>query len=550
MKKYINNIIVLSLIIIILIFSSSFSSAAYQIPEYISVGLYFTDPSVHVNTALPSFNVNAVLGLQIGFFKDNVFYELYNEPTSSTLTVRKDTYFTTVNGALREYDPLNNTISAGDKYGPYHTKIGADYPDSAAANAQAIAFRQIGLQAYPVFADTWQVWTGSYIDEATAQLDIINNIRLLLGDGIYTVIPPMGNRIVVTDAVNKIMAIFGSDSAYFQVKPRSENNPNIFSINDKKYRGSLEVKRLTASDMTVTNVISMQEYLYGNVPPEIGGNTNPEALKAQATASKMYAINNLGKHKKTGFDLCATTNCQVYKGYGSEVPACNQAIDSIKDKVVTYNNKLAGQIFYFASSAGRTEDAQNVWGYAYPYLKSVEDKYERIYTWKKVLRASDVKAKIPNIGNIMGMSIMKTSETGRVTQLAVRGDKRIDPAVYTLERCRTVFSLDSQLYSITTDADVYTSANVAGAIKTQLGAKKVISAEGIKTISSTNNKVAIIGAGGQQKSVAMVPETYTFTGQGWGHAVGLSQEGAIGMGKAGILYNEIIEHYFPGTKVE
>ncbi|MGI6669414.1 MAG: hypothetical protein ACOX4M_08615 [Acetivibrionales bacterium] len=86
--------------------------------------------------------------------------------------------------------------------------------------------------------------------------------------------------------------------------------------------------------------------------------------------------------------------------------------------------------------------------------------------------------------------------------------------------------------------------------RTQLGGKKVVTATGVKTIKGSNNKVSLLGADGKLEKVAIVPETYTFTGKGWGHAVGMSQEGAIGMAKAGFTYDQILMHYFQGTKVE
>lgn len=549
MKIHIKFAAIIMIAVIAFIFTAPISNAEYKLPDKIKVGLYFKDPSVHMDTALAFFNISAAAGLQAGFFKDNSFTEMYNEPTSSLLTVRKDTWFSNVNSTLKEYDPSAGTIPDGDKYGPYHIKIGGDYPDQSSTYIQVDTLRQQGIQAYPVYADTWQVWTGFYLDEGTATLDISNFTALLAGVQ-CTLIPPSPKSIVVMNAANQTLCLFQSSTALFRIQPRAENDPSIFTINKKPYRGCLEVTRLQNSDMTVINVLTMKEYLYGNVPPEIGGSAPVEALKAQAVASKMYAINNLGKHQKTGFDLSATTYDQVYKGYSSERPACNAAIDEIADKLITYNGKLAGQIYYFASSGGRTEDVKNVWGYPYPYLVSVDDKYEHVTTWTKTLRASDVKARIPDIGNILGMDITKTSEAGRVTQLAVRGDRKNDPAFYNLERSRTVFSLDSQLYTISTDADIYVSPVVTNSVKTQLGGKTVLSASGSKKLAATNNKVAILGAGGQTKTVALVPETYTFVGRGWGHAVGLSQEGAIGMGKAGIKYDEILTHYFQGTKIE
>ncbi len=548
MKKHVKYTAVIIAAAIIFLLAAPFSNAQYQMPDVIKVGLYFKDTSAHTNTALASFNVSAASGLQIGFFMDNAFTELYNEPTSSLLTVRKDAWFTNTNGVLKEFTPAGGSTPAGENFGPYHIKIGGDCPDLQAVNAQVQALGQQGIKAYPAYADAWQVWTGAYTDEASAAGDIAN-FTSLLGGVQCALVQPSPNGIAVTDASNNVLCIFGSSTALFRVQPGQENNPRVFTINKVPYRGSLEVTRLQTSDMTVVNVLAMREYLYGNVPPEIGGSAPLEAVKAQALVSKMYAVNNLGKHKKTGFDLTASVSDQVYKGYSSERPGYNSSIDEVADKLITYNGEIADEIFYFSSSGGRTEDVKNVWGSSYPYLVSVEDKYERIYSWTKTLRASDVKARIPNIGNILGMDITRIAESGRVTQLAVRGDRGGDPKRLELEDCRTVLGLDSQLYTFTTDADVYVSPVASAPAKTQLGGKTVLSAAGTKKLGAGNNKVTVLGAGDQKKTVALVPETYTFSGKGWGHAVGMSQEGAIGMGKAGIKYDEIVTHYFTGTKV-
>ncbi len=534
---------------ILLIRPLAATRAAFNIPQTIKVGLFYSDPSVHVNTALASFNASAKAGLALGFYKDNAFTSIVDYPSDKPLSVRKDAYYVNSNGSLKEYSSSASPIPDGEKTGPFHIVLGAGYPDLNAMNEQLRVYTEKGIQAYPVFADTWQIWSGFYPDQNTAQQETAN-IAAVLGEGAYEVTQPASNRIAVFDSAGKPVCMFGSDTALFRILPAQGNDPQVLSINDKAYRGALEVRRLSGSDMTVINVVGLQEYLYGNIPPEIGGTSHPEALKAQALVSKMYTINNLGKHGKTGFDVCATTHCQVYKGYSVEVKSCNDAIDQIKDKVITYDNSLAGQIFYFASSAGRTEDSENVWGSPFPYLKSVEDKYEPVYSWTTTLRVSDIMAKIPDIGNVLGMSILKTSAAGRVTQLAVRGDKRSDPAVYSLERCRTIFGLDSQMYTITTDADVYMASRDLTPLKTQVGGKKVLTSSGTRTITATNNKVHVLGAGGKQKTVALVPETYVFSGKGWGHAVGMSQEGARSMGKAGFTYDQIITHYFLGTKIE
>lgn len=549
-KGKLKKITALLLIQIIILLTISFSNAEYKVPDTIKVGLYYTDTSAYVNTAVSSFAVNAQAGLSIGFIKDNNYTEIYKEAAGNTLVVRKDNYFINIGGTFTEYNPAN-PVADGDKLGPFHVVLAKDLPDITAVNAKIQELLQLGITAFPAYIGSWQVWSGFFTDQQLAQLFITSNIIPVIGEAVYEITMPDISRISVFDAANKPICVFGDNSSFFRIRPAPENVPAVLAINSKKYRGELEVRRITGSDMTVINVVKIQDYLYGNVPPEIGGKSHPEALKAQALASKMYAINNIGKHRKTGFDLCPTTACQVYRGYSVEVASCNAAIDEVKDKIITYEGKIAGNIYYFASSAGRTESSENVWGKPVPYLVSVEDKYEPIFSWTKTLRASDVKAKLPSIGNVLGMNIVKTSNTGRVTQLAVRGDRKSDPSLFNLGECRTVFSLNSQLYTITSDADIFAAADTAAPLKLQLGGRKVIDgSSAIKSISSANNKVYILGGNGQAKTVALLPETYTFSGSGWGHAVGMSQEGARSMGKAGIKYDEIIMHYFNGTKVE
>lgn len=583
-NKFIKNCMIILIAVAILISSSIISLGANNVPETVKVGLYFKDSSV--NTAQSIFDVSAKAGVQIGFFENDQFIDILNKPVPSAVFVRKDTYYYDSGNGMKEYDPSASKPS-GTLYGPYHVKIGNDLSDAKSAAIQVESYKNAGIQAYVAYTGTWQIWAGSYESEAGAKSDI-SILQSTLGDAGFGVIAPEPGRIIASDSKQNILCIFAGSSGFFRIKPAPGNDPNVINIKGVPYRGAVEVKRLSNSDMTVINVVTIKEYLYGNVPPEIGGKSHAEALKAQAIASKMYAINNMGKHGKTGFDICATTSCQVYKGYKVEIPTCNQAIDEVHDKIITYGGSPAKHIYYFASGGGSTENVSNVWGSDYPYLVSVEDKYEKIFNWTKTLSASDVKSKLPQLGNVLGISIVRTAKTGRVTQLAITGASRGEPAYYSNEKCRTLFGLNSQLYTITTDADVFTAglspsdltvASVSSETsetsetsdkadsavtdtaqsqtpvitnpsKTLLGGKKVITSSGVKTLNGSSKKITIIGADGNVKKTPLIPETYTFTGKGWGHAVGMSQEGAIGMGKAGLTYDKILTHYFQGTKVE
>lgn len=543
-------------LILCILFSYTYpSNAAVIAPQKVRIGLFFKDSASYVNKAVASFTVCAAKGLQVGFQKDNDFSILYEEKTPNAITIRKDGYLVKNGGTFNEYDP-SNTPPAGEKLGPYHVKIGEEYSDISHANEQAQAFTEDGISAYPVYTGKWEVWTGFYVDQAAAEKDISENIKSKLGKGDYTVVEPETDRIAVASGKDSVLCMFGDDSTFFQVRPDKKNDPYILTVNGIGYRGDIEVRRFEGSDMTVINVLSMEEYLYGVVPGEIEAGSHPEALKAQAVAARTYTLGNMGKHSNLGFDLCNTVHCQVYKGYSAEAQSTNKAIDETKGKKVVYNGKLA-QVFYFSSSGGRTEDVKNVWGADIPYLKSVEDKYESgkswKYNWESVYTADEIKSVMLSrkydLGDILNVSVTRTSEAGRAIELVFKGTK--GERIYTKGNCRSVLSnLYSQWYRISTDADISVGRMDGFTDKIQLSDKKVITAGGTKPIKLSTAKITVLGVNGVKKAVPSIPTTYKFTGKGWGHSVGMSQEGAKGMANAGFTYEEILSHYFSGTSIE
>lgn len=560
MKKYyiiktkcFKSIISYILLFNLILMNCIFSFAAVEVPDKIRIGLYFE------GTAVSSFTVSAQKGVEVGYYSGSNFVSIYSEPTMSGLTIRKDAYFVNAGGKLTEYKLTDKTIPQGEKLGPYHIKVGKDYADINSANMAVSDLKSKGIPAFIVYTGIWQVWTGFYTDQNTAQADLMGNIQPKVFGTALSVIQPTSTGIVITTGAGDNVVIFGTDITKLVVRPLKENTPYVFKLNGNDnltYRGELEVRRFTGSDMTLINVVPSEQYLYGVVPAEIGSGSHMEALKAQAVAARTYMLNNLGKHGKYGFDLCATTSCQVYKGYKGEYASTNKAVDETAGKKLTYNGKPA-QVFYFASSGGRTEDVKNVWGSDIPYLKSVEDKYESKtswhYNWEVKLSAQKIsetlKSRGYDLGEILSMTVTKTSETGRVTELVIKGTK--GQRIYTREGCRTVFSLDSQWYTITSDADISVRSADDSVKKTQIAGSKVMTASGLKDLPKGNSStIKVLGADGQKKTISAVPQNYVLTGKGWGHAVGMSQEGAKGMAKEGYNYEQILTHYFPGTKVE
>ncbi len=547
-----------ALLIMIIIISNTYFgnnniiSSGINVPEKVRIGLYFE------TTALSSFTVSAEKGLKIGSSKNNSFTSIYEEPSNGLVTVRKDSFFNLKNSKLTEYKITDKNIPEGEKFGPVHIQIGSSYADQAAAKEALTGIKSQGIAAFLAFVDTWQIWYGFYTDQNTAQADIDGVLKQKLQGFAFTPVPQASNRIVVSNPAGETAFIIGSDTNTLNICPKQENNPYIFKINSSdslRYRGDLEVKRITGSDMTLINVIPLEQYLYGVVPAEIGSSSDPEALKAQAVAARTYLIGSLEKHKKHNFNLCTTTSCQVYKGFAGEYASTNKAVDDTAGKKLTYQGKIA-EVFYFSSSGGRTEDAKNVWGNDIPYLKSVEDKYESgksyNYNWETTLTASKIKeimlGRGYDLGDITGVNITKTSDAGRVIELVISGTK--GQRVYKLDGCRTVFGFNSQWYTIVSDAVVPIKKADNTVEQTQLATKKVMTASGLKDMAVKNGAITVIGGEGVKNTVSAATQSYKFVGKGWGHAVGMSQNGAMGMAKAGFKYDEILTHYFQGTVIE
>lgn len=141
-------------------------------------------------------------------------------------------------------------------------------------------------------------------------------------------------------------------------------------FNDKPYRGRIEVFANTRGALTVVNVIGLEDYVKGVVPNELSFPAL-EALKAQAIAARTYALKNRGQFAPEGFDLLPTTRSQVYRGLTSETPLTSRAVDDTRGVVATYQGEPINAL-YTSTCGGRTEDVENIFNDAVPYLRGRE----------------------------------------------------------------------------------------------------------------------------------------------------------------------------------
>ena len=348
----------------------------------------------------------------------------------------------------------------------------------------------------------------------------------------------------------------------------NKNDERIIVVNYKKYRGDIEIKRYSDSDMTVINVVGMQEYLYGVVPREIGGSSAYEAVKAQAIVARTYAIKNYEKRMKWGFNLYPTVDDQAYGGYEWENVNSNRAVDETDGQVVTYDGKLIDG-YYFSTSGGYTENSENVWTSALGYLKAVPDPYEpdnlSKTTWTVELTADEVEERLAkygvDVGNVINIEPTEYTEAGRVLELKIEGTEGTE--IITKSKARTYLGLDSQWYTVNDEPPKALEVVIDREDKEDEEDKKDEKDENEKIEEERELKpllkqlTSLIR--GEKSDVNVVKNEYAarkkytdvfvFQGRGWGHAVGMSQNGAIGMAKNGFDAEEIIKWYYTGVEV-
>jgi len=191
-------------------------------------------------------------------------------------------------------------------------------------------------------------------------------------------------------------------------------------VENRTYRGAIEVFGNSRNTFTVVNELPLEEYLPGVVPNELSPATfgELEALKAQAVAARTYIMRNLGQSKAEGYDICATDACQVYMGQGSENPLSTQAVIETLGVIATYHDQPINPR-YRSTCGGRTEDAENIFDAKVPYLVSTICEYKHpaplpFSTSRSFPDWKDAVLAVANVSNF--------SEAGRFMGLAVGGE--------------------------------------------------------------------------------------------------------------------------------
>lgn len=276
------------------------------------------------------------------------------------------------------------------------------------------------------------------------------------------------------------------------------------------YNGGFEYFRYVSSRLTVINVVDIEDYVKGVITMEMSSSWPAEALKAQALCARTYFARNVNSYRNFGFDITADVYCQAYCGTSRSTAGSNAAVDATAGQYVTYNGALCDTLYY-SSNGGGSENSENVFVSALPYLRGVLDPYEKD-----------------------AASINAYSSWGPVTfSKATIASKIVGSG-----KSFGTFSSMDVTFSNTNNAIAVTFTDTAGKTASYSGSacySFFYSRLGLKSIHFTYTDSG---------------DNIVFSGGGWGHSVGMSQFGAYAMAKYhGFNYRQIIRYYYTGVNI-
>jgi stage II sporulation protein D len=226
----------------------------------------------------------------------------------------------------------------------------------------------------------------------------------------------LGNTVVLRTSAGKPLAKCGA-------KLRAAGNGVINIAGLGRYRGALETLVNESGELNVVNALALDQYVKGVIPNESPPSWPMEELKAQAVASRSFALT--GTVEGDGFDLYSDTRSQVYKGLESEYTTSDQAEEETAGQVLMYEGQVAETLFS-ACSGGKTESMENVFGVAIPYLIGVPDPYDGacpLQNWTLNFSGPEMTQKLGGLvdGALTKVVITKTGYSPRIIEAKLYG---------------------------------------------------------------------------------------------------------------------------------
>lgn len=304
----------------------------------------------------------------------------------------------------------------------------------------------------------------------------------------------------------------------------------------RTYAGRIALTVDRSGRLAAINQVAAEKLLEGLVPAEIYASSPPETLKAQAVTARGELLAKIGlRHLADPYLICSDQHCQVYRGVGHEDPRTSAAVAATKGRMLFRGERLVDAV-YSASCGGHTEHNEQAWEQQPdPALRGLRDdaspsreepvtdvarfleepsdawcrkssKGASSFRWEKRIPADELRARVAkrqDLGRILELRILARGVSGRARTLEIVGERGTVRVERELPIRQLLGSLKSALFVVE----------------------------------------AVAGDDG-------LPREFVIRGGGFGHGVGMCQNGAIGQGEAGRAYADILRHYYQGSTVE
>jgi SpoIID/LytB domain protein len=387
---------------------------------------------------------------------------------------------------------------------------------------------------------------------------------------------------------------WSKDESTIRFVPKSDSAIKVLTLkkqgNNPKYKGIIEVTKENGV-FHIINELPLEDYIAGVIPSEMPTSYGVEATKVQAVAARTYAVasKRSSKYIKYGAQIDDTTDSQVYNNVEADEIAY-KAANETKGEIILSNGHSISSKFY-ATSCGYTANFGEVWatGDTFPtntpsYLVSRQqylgdklvsnmgdekeaykfftlkpsqvdafDKESPWFRWQTKLTGKELEAlinpairklsanypslvkvlnedktwgtkEIDSVGSIKDLEVKKRGQGGNIMEFVIIGDKHI-VKVSTEYLIRSLFS--------TTDKG---SLNITRADTTEVKGMSLLPSAFFSMDISYNTDNYI--------------KNVTLYGGGFGHGVGMSQDGVKGMATRGYTYREILRHYYPQVEIK
>ncbi|MBQ4381975.1 MAG: SpoIID/LytB domain-containing protein [Oscillospiraceae bacterium] len=545
----------------------TYGAEEFQCPvSAIRVGIYY-GATWGVQEDYASANLQNVTGLgygySLGYFdSDRSFVPLgvYIKDTNKiSICVDRNVYW---DSSEKSYE-LGSSGSV--VVGCYHVQIPGSHSNYSDAQAAARGYTGYGPTFIKYENGRFYVCVGNCTNTSQAE-----ELSDLIGNDSYVTSGTENTVTVVETGTDKILFEFDYSGTYhLGVRPIETSSEKCQTwFKNRTYYGDFTYVRLSNGNMSVVNVVPIEDYVKGVVPYEMSPSSPLEALKAQAVCARTYGIANLNKYKSQGFDVCNTSKCQVYRGTERANTNTNRAVDETAGQYLTYKGKLCST-YYYSYNGGASESVENVWtGGPVDYLVGVPDPYEADlaptvsgYNWTVTFTGADIAERLRKNGyscsNIVKFQILEYTAVGNVLKIRFTD---ADGKTFTFERdkCRSILGLKSARYyinGVNPNTTVLYVNSDKSFITGLLSGLSAIGSGGIDAIGS-GDVYAITGTG----DVELVSQnttggtasgsSFVINGSGNGHSVGLSQTGAKSMAQFyDKTYDEILGFYYQGTEL-